>query len=167
MSGNFIYTPCTGLSYHKDLKNNSGLYMCDKDSLSSYFNPTFALQRNQWYHICLVQKKDNEGYRHEINVNGRRLNERRGSCANPDNTNTELIFGLSHNRWKLAIADVNVWNQTLTKFEIEAISTQRVSANNVKVGQYLNEVYLKEKVSYSFLIKKDKVLIEIFDALDS
>lgn len=127
--------------------------MCDKDSFSSYFNPTFALQQNLWYYICLVQKKDNEAYRHQISVNGRRLDDRRSSCANPDNVNTELIFGLSHNKWKLAIADVNVWKRALTKFEIEAISAQRVSANNVKVGQYLSEVYLKEKVNYLFLFK--------------
>lgn len=126
--------------------------MCDKGSLTSYFNPEIALQQNQWYYICLVQKKENEVYRHEMTVNERRLSERRSSSANPGNANTELIFGLSHNRWKLAIADVNIWNQALTKLEIEAISTQRISATNVKVGQYISEVYLKEKVSYFFVI---------------
>jgi hypothetical protein len=121
--------------------------MCDRDSLSSYFNPVFELQQNQWYYICLIQKKDDEGYLHQIRVNGQRLDERRSYCSNPKNVNTELIFGLSHSKWKLLVADVNVWNRALTKLEVEAISRQRVSAGHVRVGQYLFEVYLKEEVS--------------------
>jgi len=144
--GNFIYTPGFGPSYRKDLKNNSGLYMCDKDSFRSYFNPVFELQQNQWYYICLIQKKDDKGYLHQIRVNGRRLDERRSHCSNPENVNTGLIFGLSHSKWKLLVTDVNVWNRALSKLEVEAISKQRVSAGNVQIGQYLFDVYLKEKL---------------------